>query len=281
MDWLTEPLSLSFMQRALLAGLLVVVLTSTIGTWVVLRGMTFMGDALAHGVLPGLTVAFLTGTNLALGAAVAAAVMIGGINVVHRRARLPEDVGIGLLFVGMLALGVVIASRARSYAGDLTAILFGQALGVAAADLWVLVGATVVVLAVSAIFYRPFITLAFNERKADALGLHPGLAHAVMLVLLAVAIVASFRAVGVLLVFGFLVAPPATAAIVARRVPTMMLTAMAFGAVAVVAGLLVSYHLDTAASATMAGLAVLEFFVVLAGRELVAGQRGSGSGNRG
>lgn len=270
MDWLTEPLSLSFMQRALLAGLIVVVLTSTIGTWVVLRGMTFMGDALAHGVLPGLTVAFLTGTNLALGAAVAAAVMIGGINVVHRRARLPEDVGIGLLFVGMLALGVVIASRARSYAGDLTAILFGQALGVTADDLWVLVGATVVVLALSAIFYRPFITLAFNERKADALGLHPGLAHAVMLVLLAVAIVASFRAVGVLLVFGFLVAPPATAAIVARRVPTMMLTAIAFGAVAVVAGLLVSYHLDTAASATMAGLAVLEFFAVLAGRELVA-----------
>lgn len=268
MEWLVEPFTLDFMRRALVASLIVVVITSVTGTWIVLRGMTFMGDALAHGVLPGLTLAHLTGLNLVTGAVGAALVMIGGINVVHRRANLREDVGIGLLFVGMLALGVIIASRAQSYAGDLTAILFGEALGATTADIVTVAGAAVVVIVLSAILYRPFLALAFDERKAAVLGLRPQLAHVAMLVLLAVAIIASFRAVGVLLVFGFLVGPPATAALVARRVPTMMVVAAAFGAVGVTVGLLVSYHLDTAASATMAGTTVAEFFVVLLVREL-------------
>lgn len=273
MDALLEPFAVGFMQRALVAGLIVVVTTSVVGTWVVLRGMTFMGDALAHGVLPGLTLAYLLGFNLAIGAAAAALVMIGGIQVVHRRARLTEDVGIGLLFVGMLALAVVIASRARSYAGDLTAILFGDILGVTVGDIGLAVVAAVGVAVTTVAFYRPFIALSFNERKAATLGLRPGLAHAAMLVLLAVAIITSFRAVGVLLVFAFIVAPPATAALVVRRVPTMMVTAMAFGALAVVGGLELSYHLGTAGSATMAGLAVVQFFVVLAVRDLRRARR--------
>lgn len=273
MDALLEPFAVGFMQRALVAGLIVVVTTSVVGTWVVLRGMTFMGDALAHGVLPGLTLAYLLGFNLAVGAAAAALVMIGGIQVVHRRARLTEDVGIGLLFVGMLALAVVIASRARSYAGDLTAILFGDILGVTVGDIGVAAVAAVGVAVATVAFYRPFIALSFNERKAATLGLRPGLAHWAMLVLLAVAIITSFRAVGVLLVFAFIVAPPATAALVVRRVPTMMVTAMAFGAFAVVGGLELSYHLGTAGSATMAGLAVVQFFVVLAVRDLRRARR--------
>lgn len=273
MEALLEPFTLGFMQRALLAGCVVVVTTSVIGAWLVLRGMTFMGDALAHGVVPGLTLASLIGIDLGLGAAVAALVMIGGIHLVHRRAPLSEDVGIGLLFVGMLALGVVIASRSRSYAGDLTAILFGEALGVTTADIRVAAAAAAVVVVGSALFHRPFLALAFDERKAAVLGMRPGLAHGVMLVLLAVAIVASFRAVGALLVFGFLVGPPAAAALVARSVVGMMAVATGLGVVAVVGGLLVSFHLGTAASATMAGLAVVEFFVVLLGRDLRAAVR--------
>lgn len=269
MDWLVDPFAVGFMQRALVAGLVVVVITSVVGTWVVLRGMTFMGDALAHGVVPGLTLASLVGFDLGLGAAAAALVMIAGIALVHRRAPLTEDVGIGLLFVGMLALGVVIASKARSYAGDLTAILFGDILGVTDSDIRVAGAAAVVVLAASVLLYRPLIVLAFNERKAALLGMRPGLTHGAMLVLLALAIIASFRAVGVLLVFGFLVAPPATAALLARRVPTMMAVAAGVGAVGVVGGLLASFHLGTAGSATMAGVTVAEFFLALAARELV------------
>lgn len=270
MPWLFEPFTCevcTFMRSALVAGLVTVVVTSVVGTWVVLRGMTFMGDALAHGILPGLTFAHVRGFNLGLGAAAAAGVMIAGLNIVHRRARLTEDAGIGLLFVGMLSLGVLIASKAQSFAGDLTAILFGDVLGVTASDIRTASLAAVAVLASSVVLYRPLLTLAFDRRKAEALGLRPRLAHAAMLVLLAVAIISSFRAVGTLLVFSFIVAPPATAALLVRRVPAMMLVATAFGALAVVAGLLLSFHLDTAGSATMAGLAVVEFFVILAARE--------------
>ncbi|MBW3577006.1 MAG: metal ABC transporter permease [Actinobacteria bacterium] len=268
------------MQRALLAGVVVVVVTSVAGTWVVMRGMTFLGDALAHGVLPGLTVAYLFGLNLIAGAAVAAAVMLAGIELVHRRSRLSEDVGIGLLFVGMLALGVIIASKARSYAGDLTVILFGDILAVTAADIRATAVAAVVVLVASVVLYRPLIVLAFNERKAAALGMRPGLAHAALLVLITVAIIASFQAVGVLLVFAFLVGPPASAALVVRRVPTMMVAAMGFGAVGVVVGLLLSYHLGTAGPATIAGVTVAEFFAVLAVHDLRRAKRRRPDGAR-
>jgi ABC-type Mn2+/Zn2+ transport system permease subunit len=273
MDWLLDPFSFDFMRRALLGGSLAVVATSVIGTWVVVRGLSFIGDALAHGVLPGIAVAFLWGFDLRLGAFVSALVMAVIIGVVNRRVRLPEDTGIGLLFVGMLALGVVIISRSGSYAGDLTSFLFGDVLGVATGDLWVQAAATVVVVLVAVALHRPFLALAFDVETAATLGMRPRWAHLAMLGLVAVAIVSSFQTVGTLLVFGLLVAPPATASLLVKRVPAMMLTSVAVGIVGVVGGLLVSYHHDTAAGATMAGTAVGLFFVVLAGRELVAAVR--------
>jgi ABC-type Mn2+/Zn2+ transport system permease subunit len=278
-EWLIEPFACcGFMRAALLAGLLTVVTTSLVGVWVVLRGMSFMGEALGHGVLPGIAVAFLIGFDLLLGAAVAAAVMIAGVSLVHRRARLPEDAGIALLFVGMLALGVVIISRRAAYAGDLTGILFGEALGVTSGDLAVAAVAAALTLAISVVLYRSFLVLIFSERKAALLGLRPRLAHVLLLALLALAIIASFRAIGILLVFAFVVAPPATASLVARRVPTMMAAAIGFGWFAVVTGLRVSFHLDTAAGATMAGTAVATFFAVLAGRDALRALRSARAG---
>lgn len=279
MDWLIAPFTFEFMRHAMTAGLVTGVTTSLVGTWVVLRGMAFMGDALAHGVLPGLTLAYLLEISLILGAAVAAVVVIGGVGVVQRCARLRADTGIGLLFVGMLALGVIIASKAQSYAGDLTAILFGDVLGVTDADIGVAAVAAVVAIVLTVVLYRPFIVLALDERKAAVLGLRPRLAHVVLLALLAAAIIASFRAVGVLLVFGFLIAPPATAALVTRRVPVMMLAAIGFAVVGVLAGLLVSFHLGTAGSATMVGVTVAEFFLILLGKE-VRGWLAASAANR-
>jgi ABC-type Mn2+/Zn2+ transport system permease subunit len=274
-EWFIEPFACcGFMRAALLAGLITVVTTSLVGVWVVLRGMTFMGEALGHGVLPGIALAFLLGFDLFLGAAVAALVMIWGVSTVHRRARLPEDAGIALLFVGMLALGVVIISRRAAYAGDLTSVLFGEALGVTSADLWVAAVAAVITLVISVALYRSLLVLAFSQRKAELLGLRPRLAHAALLGLLALAIIASFRAVGVLLVFAFVVAPPATASLIARRVPVMIVTAILIGWFGVVIGLLASFHFDTAAGATMAGVTVAIFFVVLAVRDAVAALRG-------
>jgi ABC-type Mn2+/Zn2+ transport system permease subunit len=266
--WFTDPFASELTQRALLAGLLAAVTTSLVGTWVVVRGLSFMGDALAHGVLPGIALAFLWGFDITLGALASAALMVGGINLVNRRAHVSEDTGIGLLFVGMLALGVVIISREDTYAGDLTAFLFGDVLGVRPSQvrMQALVAAATLVAVV--VFYRPFLALSFNREKAATLGQRPGLAHAAMLALLALAIVSSFRVVGTLLVFGLLVAPPATATLVVRRLPAAMATSVALGCLAVVLGLVLSYHQDTAAAATVAGVAVAQFFVVLTGREL-------------
>jgi len=267
-EWVTDPFSVHFMQQALLGGLLAAVTTSLIGTWVVIRGMAFMGDALAHGVLPGIAMAFVLGFDLTLGAIAGALVMVAGIAFVHRKGGLREDTGIGLLFVGMLALGVIIVSRLPSFTTSLTTFLFGDILGVRSSDLLVQATAAAIALAGVALLYRPFLVLSFNEAKAQVLCLHPRLAHLAMLTLLTLAIVTSFRAVGTLLVFGLLIAPPATASLLARSVPTMMLTGAALGSAAVVVGLLLSWHLGTAAGATVAAVAVAAFFAVLFGRDV-------------
>jgi manganese/iron transport system permease protein len=170
----------------------------------------------------------------------------------------------------MLALGVIIISREGSYAGELSALLFGDILGVSAGDLRVQAVSAVVVVVGAVVGFRAFLALSFNADKARSLGLAPGLAHAAMLVLIALAVVSSFQAVGTLLVFGLLVAPPATAALVVRRVPWIMIGGVLVGSASVVVGLLVSSHGDTAAGATMAFTAVASFFVVLAVREISA-----------
>lgn len=273
MDWLLDPFSSDITQRALLAGLLAAVTCALIGTWVVVRGLTFMGDALAHGVLPGVAVASVGGVNLIAGAFASVAVMVAGITIVNRRARLGGDTAIGLLFVGMLALGVVIISRQRTFASDATGFLFGSILGVDSGDLWVQAFAALLAVIGVLVLHRPFLVLSFNEDKAAALGLRPGLAHAAMLTLVAVAVVSSFRAVGTLLVFALLVAPPATATLLVRRLPTIMITAAGLGALSCVVGLVISYHWQTAAGATMAGVAVAIFFVVLTVRELATSRR--------
>jgi manganese/iron transport system permease protein len=268
-DWLTEPFQYDFILRSLFAGSLAAVTCALIGTWVVIRGMSFMGDALAHGVMPGIAIAFIVGVDIAIGAFISAIVMVIGINLVNRASKLSSDTGIGLLFVGMLALGVVIISRTRSFTGDLTSFLFGSVLGVQDSDIWLQLIAALITLIAVLVFHRFFLALSFNADKAASLGMRPRLAHFVMLALIALAIVASFRTVGTLLVFGLLIAPPATAALLVRRVPTMMITACLIGVASIFIGLIITYHFDTAAGATMAGTAVAIFFLVLTVREVV------------
>jgi ABC-type Mn2+/Zn2+ transport system permease subunit len=255
-------------RRALVGGLIAATTTSLIGTWVVVRGLAFFGDAMAHGVLPGIALAVIWGFDLTLGAMASAIVMVFGINLVHRTTKLGDDTGIGLLFVGMLALGVVIISRTDSFAGDLTSFLFGDVLGVRDSEIRLGLAALAITAIGLVLGHRSFLALSVNRDKAETLGLRPGLAHAVMLSLLALAVVASFRVVGTLLVFGLMVAPPATAVLLVRRIPIAMVVAVGFGWLAVVLGLAISYHADTAASATMAGIAVAQFFVVLVVTEL-------------
>ncbi|MGW0641689.1 MULTISPECIES: zinc ABC transporter permease AztB [Streptomyces] len=261
MEWLTVPFEVSFVQRALWGGMLVSAICALAGTWVVLRGMAFLGDAMSHGLLPGVAVAALLGGNLMVGAVVSAAVMTAGVTALGRTPRLSQDTGIGLLFVGMLSLGVIIVSRSQSFAVDLTGFLFGDVLAVRQQDLVVLAAALLVALAVSVLGHRAFLALAFDSRKAHTLGLRPRLAHAVLLGLLGLAIVASFHIVGTLLVLGLLIAPPAAALPWARTVRGVMVLAALLGTSATFGGLLLSWHLGTAAGATVAALAVSLFFV--------------------
>ncbi|WP_329040419.1 zinc ABC transporter permease AztB [Streptomyces sp. NBC_01422] len=261
MEWLMAPFEVTFVQGALWGGVLVSLICALAGTWVVLRGMAFLGDAMSHGMLPGIALASLLGGNLLVGAAVSAAVMALGVSAVGRSPRLSQDTSIGLLFVGMLSLGVIIVSRSQSFAVDLTGFLFGDVLAVRPTDLAVLGGALVIALAVSVLGYRAFVALAFDERKAHTLGLRPRFAHAALLALLTLAIVASFHVVGTLLVFGLLIAPPAAMLPWARRIPVIMIGAGCVGASSTFIGLLLSWHLHTAAGASIAATAVVQFLL--------------------
>ena len=269
MNFLIDAFEPAFMQRALIGGLLAVVATSLVGTWVVLRGLAFLGDALAHGVVPGIALAVLWSFNPLVGAFVAALAMSGLITFVSNRTVMRDDTAIGLLFVGMLALGVLIISKAKSFATDVTAILFGDALGVTRADLRNQFIAAVIVIVLTILLYRPFLALTFNQVKAQTLGMRPKLAQAALLALIALAIVSSFQAIGTLLVFGLIVAPPATAALLVNRIVLIMLVSVVSGSLAVLFGLLLSFHYGTAGGATIAVLCVLQFFVVLGGQSLM------------
>jgi len=273
MDFLTNPVNWwiepfvenIFMRKALWSGLLAVLATSTVGTWVVLRGMSFLGEALAHGVLPGLAIAFIVGGDTTLGAVVAALAMVAGINLIRNHSPLPDDSSIGLLYVGFLALAVVImSSSSGAYSGDLSRFLFGSITGVTNSDLVRQSAIAAVVLLGVVFFHRAFLVMTFDEVQARLMGLRPRMAHAALLALLAIAIVASFQAVGNLLVFAFLVAPPSTATMLVRRIPAIMITATMLGSASVVVGLLISYHHDTAAGATMALGTVVMFLIALA-----------------
>ncbi|MGW6007998.1 zinc ABC transporter permease AztB [Streptomyces sp. NPDC055210] len=261
MEWLTAPFEVTFVQRALWGGMLVSAICALAGTWVVLRGMAFLGDAMSHGLLPGVALAALFGGNLLVGAMASAAVMTAGVTALGRTRRLSQDTGIGLLFVGMLSLGVIIVSRSQSFAVDLTGFLFGDVLAVRQQDLFLLGAALCAALMVSVLGHRAFLALAFDSRKAQTLGLRPRLAHAVLLGLLGLAIVASFHIVGTLLVLGLLIAPPAAALPWARSVHGVMVRAALLGAAATFVGLLLSWHLGTAAGATVSALAVSLFFL--------------------
>ena len=263
-EWVVEPFVESVtMQRALAAGTLAAIACGLVGTWVVLRGMTFIGDALAHGVLPGLAVATIVGFSPTIGAFLSAGVMIGGISLVGRRARLGEDAAIGLLFVGMLALGVLIVSRSRSFAGELTGFLFGGVTSVTSGDLVLAAVVAAVALVVVVVGYRAFLALAFNRDAAELMGMRPTWAHVALMVLITATVVASFRTVGTLLVFALITAPAAAAIQLVRRVPWVMCTAVVLAEVSVVVGLLMSWHARLAAGAAMAVCAVALFLVAL------------------
>lgn len=261
MSWVTEPFNLVFMQRALVASLIVGVLCAIVGCYVVLRSMAFLGDALAHAILPGVAVAFLVGGDMLVGALVAAVLVAGGISYVSRSGVVREDTAIGIFFAAALALGVVLISTMEGYAVDLTHVLFGNVLGVSNGDLWLSGALAVIVLVAVALLYRRLLVVSFDPILGRTLGLRTGLLRTTLFLMLALTIVVSLRTVGVALVAAMLVTPPATAYLLTRRLVTMMATSALLGAVSSAGGLYISYYLDVAPSGAMVLLATA-FFVI-------------------
>lgn len=252
-----DPFSFDFLQRGLLGGALVAILCAVVGTWVVIRGMAFLGEALAHGMLPGVALATVLSLPVLVGGALSAVAMSVGIGALQRRARLSYDTSIGLLFVSMLALGVIIISHSGSFATDATAILFGDILAISQRDLVLLAAAAVIGLVVAAVFHRSFVALCLDARIASVLRLRPQIAQAALVGLVTLAVVASYQAVGSMLVVGLLLAPAVAAGHWTTRIPSRMALAAVFGVVAVPLGLLASWYAATAAGASVAASAIL------------------------
>jgi manganese/iron transport system permease protein len=271
-EFLLAPLAYPFMVRGLLAAMIVGVVCAVVGAYVVLRGMAFFGDALAHTILPGMAGGYLVsgGDRGALfwWALVTAITSALGIGAISRGARLKEDTAIGIVFAGMFALGIAMISTARSSSVDLSHFLFGDVLGVSTGDLTRSAIFGGLILATVALLYKEFMVLAFDQVLAETLRLPVQALEYLLLALIAVAIVVSIQTVGVALMLAVLVTPAATASLLTHRLHWMMLLAALIAALAGVIGLYVSYYLGVASGAAIVLTCTAIFLVVWAGTQL-------------
>lgn len=278
LELLLQPLTYTFMQRGLLASLLVGILCAVIGVFIVLRSMAFLGDALAHAILPGVAIAYLVGANLLVGALIAAIIVALGIGYITRSGTIKEDTAIGILFSATLALGVALISSIRTYAVDLSHILFGNVLGVSPQNLLLTAVISLVVLITLAVLYRPFLVISFDPVLANTLRFPAELLRNLLLVLLALTIVVSLQTVGIGLVAAMLVTPAATAYLLTRRLPAMMAVSALLGALSSVAGLYLSYYANISSGAAIVLVATSFFllaFLFAPGRGVLLQTRGS------
>lgn len=264
LTWLIEPFTFEFMQRGLAAGVLVGIGCAVLGAFVVLRGMAFVGDALAHTVLPGVVIAFLLGINLFMGALVAGVLTAIGIGWFSKEGQVAEDTAIGVMFSGLFALGIALLSQVQSYR-DLTHILFGNILGVAPLDLGITAAVTVLVLLVVWAFFKELVATSFDPGHATVIGLSPGLVRYGLLIMLALVVVSGIQTVGVVMVAALLVTPAAAASLLTRRLPQMMGLAALLSVLAALVGLYASYYANIASGAaivlTLTILFVLAFLL--------------------
>ncbi len=259
-DFLREPWTFEFMRRGLLAAVLVSVVAAVMGSYVILKGMAFIGDALPHASFGGVAVAFALGGNLYLGGAVAAVLTALLIGFVGRRGLVRYDTAIGILFVGAFALGIAIVSKQRNYTVDLFSFVFGNVLAVSWNDVWLILAVGALVLALVALFYKELLFTAYDPSMAAASGLPVGAIQYGLLALLGLTTVIALQTVGIVLVVALLVTPAATAQLLARRLPWMMAAGAAVGALSSLIGLYVAYYADVSVSAAIV-LTATAFFL--------------------
>jgi ABC-type Mn2+/Zn2+ transport system permease subunit len=280
-DLLLAPLGFAFMQKGLVASVIVGILCAVVGCYVVLRGMAFLGDALAHAVLPGVAVAYLLRADILVGALVAALVVALAIGAFAQGGRIREDTAIGIMFAAALALGVALMSTTKTYGTDLAHVLFGNVLGVADRDLLLVAALAVGVLLVIGLLYKEFLVAFFDPVLGATLRLPVSLLRNVMLVLIALTVVVSLQTVGAGLVAAMLVTPAAAAQLLTRRLTSMMMVAATIGAVSAVGGLYLSYYANVASGAAIVLVCTGIFLVALVfapRRGLLGARLRSGSG---
>jgi manganese/iron transport system permease protein len=258
---LTTPLSFGFMQRGLIAAILIAIVCAVIGAFVVLQELAFIGDALAHASFPGVVIAFLLKFPLELGGAVVGILTALGIGVITRRSKISQDTAIGVLFAGTFALGVVLLSTVKNYTKDLFGLLLGDVLAIQTSDLIVIAVMGVLMLAIVYALYKELVLLTFDPVQAEVIGLPVGWLRELLLGLMAVTIVISIQTVGIVLVVAMLVTPAATATLLVRRFPLVMLVGAVQGVVGVIVGLYLSFYLNIASGATIV-LVLTSLFVL-------------------
>lgn len=255
LQFLLEPLSYPFMVRGLIAAAMVGIVCALVGTYVVLQGMAFFGDALAHSILPGVAVGYLVSGGaremLFWWALLTAMLAALGIGAVSKGAQIKEDTAIGIVFVGMFALGIALISTMRSYTVDLVHFLFGDVLGVSQGDLLLTAAFGLLVIVTIIAFYKEFLVISFDPILAETLRLRSNRLRYLLLLLIAVAIVVSLQTVGVALMLGMLITPAATAYLLTRRMLPMMAVAALIGVLSSVAGLYLSYYAGVASGAAI------------------------------
>ncbi|THF69262.1 metal ABC transporter permease [Deinococcus sp. Arct2-2] len=267
MDWLTDPLQFGFFVRALLAVVLVSVLCALVGAWVVLRGLSYIGDAMSHAVFPGIVGAFLAGGNLLVGALVAAVLTALGIGAVGRQSGLKQDSAIGIVFVGMFALGVVMLSRAPTFTTDLSNFLIGNPLGVTPADLWGALAVTLVVGTILTAMQKELLLASFDPTEARAIGLPVRRLESLLLILIGLVVVLTVQLVGTTLSVSLLITSSASARLLSRSLRNMIGLAALLGTLGGVTGLYLSYYLNTAPGATIVLVNTALFGLALALRK--------------
>jgi manganese/iron transport system permease protein len=262
-SFLLEPLHYAFFVRGLLGVSLVAALCGVIGVYVVLRGLSYIGDAMAHAVFPGIVGAFLLKTNTLFGGLLAAILTSFGIGFVTQRSGLKQDSAIGIIFVGMFAFGVVLLSSVKTYAVDLSRILTGDPLGISSGDIWLTLGLGVVVGLILVAFNKELLLVAFDPTEARVIGLPVNRLNNLLLVLIAFTVVLAIQMVGTILVVSLLVTSASTARLLTTRVSTMMMLGASIGMVSGVVGLYASYHLSIPPGATVVLSNTIFFLLVL------------------
>lgn len=255
--------NLSFLPRALVALLLSTLVTGIIGCHVVMRGMVFIGDAVAHSVFPGIAIAFLLGHNLMLGGLVAGVITAILVALLSQNQKLQEDSVIGILFAGAFALGIVLISLSPNYTGSLQDFLFGSIVGINDRDLFIMAGATALILGLLAVFHRHIVTVSLDKESARAAGLPVLLLDMVLYVLVTVSVVISLQTLGNILVLALIVIPPAAARLLTKRIGTMMLVSPLFGMVTATLGLYLSWAFNLPVGGTIVLTMIAGFCAVL------------------